>query len=285
MQTQTIIEPEFTTIDGHRIRYAASRREGYPQLLLISPQPQSILAYEQWWERLTQQFDLVAVDLPNHGHSDAVAEITTVSQQAAFFGKILDHFGLDHPHLVAPDVGTPTSLRFMADNPGRIKSAIVGDAGCVGQVDGMWLFRQLVYSPIVQQLILLGGGAIGGRLYCTVANSIGYKRYTPPKHILKDYLAGSTDIKKLRGQVKFLGSYPNETPLLAKDVPSIETPILVLHGEYDTFVDVSNSRRLHELLPNSEFDLIEGAGHYSYEDNAEQYLAHVLRWIARAEAS
>lgn len=283
MQAQTIIHPEFTTIDGHRIRYAASRREGRPQLLLTSPQPQSILTYEQWWARLSEQFDLVAVDLPNHGHSAAAAEITTVSQQATFFSKILDHFGLERPHLVAPDVGTPISLRFMADNSGRIKSAILGDAGCVGPVDGNWVFRRLVYSPTFQQLTLLAGGTIGGRIYCASANSVGYKRYSPPNYILQDYLAGSTDIKKLRRQVKFLGSYADETPQLAKDVPSIETPILVLHGEHDTFVSASNSWRLHKLLPYSEFDLIEGAGHYAWEDNAEEYIAHVLCWIDFAE--
>lgn len=64
---------------------------------------------------------------------------------------------------------------------------------------------------------------------------------------------------------------------------SIDTPILVLHGERDTFVDVSNSERLHAMLPNSEFATIPDAGHYAWEDNAEPYLDHILRWIDRAE--
>jgi pimeloyl-ACP methyl ester carboxylesterase len=64
-----------------------------------------------------------------------------------------------------------------------------------------------------------------------------------------------------------------------------EGETFLLHGEKDTFVAMSNSQRLYELLPNSEFGVIEGAGHYSYEDNAEQYLAHVLRWVEKAETS
>ena len=85
--------------------------------------------------------------------------------------------------------------------------------------------------------------------------------------------------------MRFLASYPVEIPRLSKVVETIETPVLVLHGERDTFVGIGNSRRLAEALPNSEFDIIPEAGHYSWEDNPEPYLAHVLRWIDKAEAS
>ncbi|MGJ3237076.1 MAG: alpha/beta fold hydrolase [Anaerolineae bacterium] len=285
MTQEFVMNLKFADINGYRIRYAESRQSGKPQLILTSPQPQSILAYTQWWTRLIEQFDIVAVDLPNHGGSDAAKELTTVSQQAAFMEQILDHFELDNPHYVGPDVGTPIGLRFMADHPRRIKSAVIGDAGAVGQVEGHIIFRLLVYSRPFQVFISLWGGAIGGRIYTYSANSVGYRRYTPPKHILADYRRGSTNAAKLRGQIGFLGSYSNETPQLAQVVPSIKTPILVLHGEKDTFVAMSNSQKLHELLPNSEFGIIEGAGHYSYEDNAEEYLAHVLRWIDKTEAS
>jgi pimeloyl-ACP methyl ester carboxylesterase len=285
MTQESVMNVKFADINGYRIRYAESRQAGMPQLILISPQPQSILAYTQWWGQLIKEFDVVAVDLPNHGGSDAAKELTTVSKQAAFMEQILDHFKLDNPHYVGPDVGTPIGLRFMADHPGRIKSAVIGDAGAVGQVEGNIIFRLLVYSRPFQMFISLWGGAIGGRIYCAVANSVGYrhKDYTPPAQILADYRHGSMTVAKLRAQIGFLASYPNETPQLANDVKRIETPILVLHGEKDTFVAMSNSQRLHELLPNSEFGVIQGAGHYSYEDNAEQYLAHVLRWVEKAE--
>ncbi len=78
---------DFWTIDGLRIRYAAARNPGKPQVILTSPQPMSILTYRAWWDRLAERFDLVAVDLPNHGGSDAAQHVTTVSQHADFLGK------------------------------------------------------------------------------------------------------------------------------------------------------------------------------------------------------
>jgi pimeloyl-ACP methyl ester carboxylesterase len=80
-------------------------------------------------------------------------------------------------------------------------------------------------------------------------------------------------------------SYPDETPALEQVAPTIETPVLVLHGERDTFVGIGNSRRLSEALSNSEFHVIPEAGHYAWEDNSEPYLAYVLHWINQAEAN
>jgi len=274
---------EFCTIDGLRIRYAAARNPSKPQVLLTSPQPMSILTYKAWWDRLAEQFDVVAVDLPNHGGSDAARHVTTVSQHAGFLGKILDHFGLDHPHFIGPDIGTPTALRYMADRPGRLQSATLGDAGCVGAVEGAWLFRGLVYSRAIQLATLSAGGPVGGRIYCAAANAIGYRLSRPSLEARADYLAGSTSFAKLRGQVGFLGSYPKETPSLEQDVIRIKTPIQVLHGEFDTFVSVNNSRRLADLLPNSRFAIIAGAGHYAWEDASEDYLGRVLSFISDVE--
>jgi pimeloyl-ACP methyl ester carboxylesterase len=277
---------EYATIDGRRIRFAASRRPGATQLILTSPQPMSVLTYSDWWDELSERFDVVAVDLPNHGGSDADRTLTTVSQQAAFFPKILDHFGLANPHYVGPDVGTPIAVRFMADNPGRLRSAVIGDAGAVGHVEGALMFRLLVNSRLARLVTLSAGGAIGGRIYCATANSVGFKRTQQPVEArLADYRRGSTEFAKLRAQTGFLASYPDETPALEQIAPSIETPVLVLHGERDTFVGIGNSRRLSEALPNSEFHVVPDAGHYAWEDNPEPYLALVLRWIDRAEAN
>ena len=276
---------EFCTIDGLRIRYAAARNPGKPQVILTSPQPMSILTYQAWWDRLAEKFDVVAVDLPNHGGSAAARHVTTVSQHADFFGKVLDHFNLAHPHFIGPDIGTPMALRYMADSPGRLKSATVGDAGCVGVVEGAWLFRGLVYSRIIQLATLSAGGAIGGRIYCTAANAIGYRLSRPTAAAKADYLAGSLKFAKLKGQVGYLASYPNETPQLQDAALKIETPVQVLHGEFDTFVSVFNSRRLDDLLPNSRFAIIEGAAHYAWEDAPEDYLARVLTFIAEVESN
>jgi len=132
----------------------------------------------------------------------------------------------------------------------------------------------------VQWATLSGGGPIGGRIYCAAANSVGYRLIKPSPEVKADYLAGSTRFAKLRGQVGFLGSYPTETPSLERDVTRIEAPVQVLHGEFDTFVSVSNSRRLADLLPNSRFAVIPGAAHYAWEDNITRQTTSKGSWAS-----
>jgi pimeloyl-ACP methyl ester carboxylesterase len=160
--------------------FAASRRPVSPQVLLVNPHPLSILTYTDWWERLSARFDVVAVDLPNHGGSDADKTLVTVSQQAGFLPKILDHFGLEHPHYVGPDVGTPLAVRFMADNPGRLGSAVIGEAAAIGKVEGELLFRLSATSRVMRLVVLSAGGALGGRIYSRTAIKDGFKRTQQP---------------------------------------------------------------------------------------------------------
>lgn len=275
---------EHAVVDGHRLRFAAARRRGAPQMLMTSPQPLSVLTYRKMWDRLAERFDLVAVDLPNHGGSDAASDVITVDEHAEFLGAILDHFELERPHFVGPDIGTPTVLRFVADHPERIASIVGGDAGTVWPVEGEFIFRLLVTSRGFGLAVRSLGRQLGGRFYVLSANRIGFRRERPSKAVLDDFRDGSTGPGKLRGQVGFLGSYPESLPRMMEAYPSIRTPILVLHGDHDTFVAMSNSQRLSEMLPNSEFAVIPDAAHYSWEDNTEVYLQHILDWAGKAES-
>lgn len=253
-------------------------------MLMTSPQPMSVLTYRNMWDRLVERFDLVAVDLPNHGGSDATPDVITVEEHAAFLGEILDHFELERPHFVGPDIGTPTVLRFVTDRPERIASIVGGDAGTVSPVEGELIFQLLVNSRLFGLSLRSLGRQMGGRFYARAANRIGFHQERPSKAVLNDFRDGSTGPGKLRGQVGFLASYPGIVPRMMESYPSIQTPVLVLHGEHGTFVAMSNSKRLSELLPNSEFAVIPDAAHYSWEDNTEVYLQHVLDWTDKVES-
>jgi hypothetical protein len=54
----------------------------------------------------------------------------------AFLPFILDHFILEHPHHVGPDVDAPLTVRLMAHNHGRLRSAVIADAGAASEVEG-----------------------------------------------------------------------------------------------------------------------------------------------------
>jgi len=62
------LEMRFRLIGGLTVRFAASQ-DHRDHALLLSPWPESLLAFEPVWWRLAKRTHLVAVDLPGFGHS------------------------------------------------------------------------------------------------------------------------------------------------------------------------------------------------------------------------
>lgn len=180
--------------------------------------------------------------------------------------------------VVAPDVGTPALVSLMAAQPGRVRSAVVGDAGCVGRVEGSLAMQALVYAPGVDAMMT----ALGPAFFTRTANASGYANpaFNPDSDHLADYLASTGPRARLREQVRYLTGYKTETHRLAEVAPGIETPVLVMHGERDTLIALTHSTRLAEVLANSEFTVVPEAGHFAWEDNAPFYLEQTLAWTA-----
>ena len=88
---------QFRTIDGLLMRFAESEpREEHA--LLLSPWPESLLAFEQMWSRLAEHAHLVAVDLPGFGHSKRRDELLSSRAMAEFIIHIADAFAAaSHP--------------------------------------------------------------------------------------------------------------------------------------------------------------------------------------------
>jgi pimeloyl-ACP methyl ester carboxylesterase len=66
----TSFEMRFRVIDGLTVRFAVSDHCGDHDALLLSPWPESLLAFEPTWWRLAEHAHLVAIDLPGFGHSE-----------------------------------------------------------------------------------------------------------------------------------------------------------------------------------------------------------------------
>jgi pimeloyl-ACP methyl ester carboxylesterase len=59
----------YRTVDGLRIRYADSDGPASQQVVLTSPWPESLRAFDRMWPRLSGSARLLAIDLPGFGRS------------------------------------------------------------------------------------------------------------------------------------------------------------------------------------------------------------------------
>ena len=71
------------TVDGLKIRFATDGR-GDEKVVFFSPWPESILAFTPVWGGLTAQFQVLAIDLPGFGRSEARDDLFDLLLSCAF---------------------------------------------------------------------------------------------------------------------------------------------------------------------------------------------------------
>jgi pimeloyl-ACP methyl ester carboxylesterase len=263
------IQTQFRTIDGLSIRFAESEDRN-DHALLLSPWPESLLAFEPTWSRLAEHTHLVAIDLPGFGHSERRNALLSPRAMGEFVIRVADAFGLENPHVIGPDVGTGASLFAAALYPGRLRSLVVGSGGTAFPLQLGGVLKDWIEAPDLEPYRRIDGRQM-------VARAIGtLERYTLTDVAREDYLS-SYEGDRFVESMRYVRAYPTELPILRDLLPDIQTPVQLIAGKRDPVVPPVNAEFLHERLPKSKLDIID-AGHFTWEDAADVYAALVTSW-------
>ena len=104
------------------------------------------------------------------------------------------------------------------------------------------------------------------------------ERYVLSDTAREDYLA-SFEGDRFAESMRYVQSYPTELEALRDVLPSIQTPVQIISGRRDAVVPLVNAEYLQERLPHSELRVVD-AGHFIWEDAADEYAALVTAWWA-----
>ena len=267
--SNTSIRMQFRSIDGLSIRFAESKDRS-DHALLLNPWPESLLAFEPTWSRLAEHAHLVAIDLPGFGPSERRDALLSPRAMGEFVIRAADTFGLDNPHVVGPDIGTAAALFAAAAHPGRLRSLVVGSGGSAFPLQLGGALKNWVETPDLDSFRRADPRQV-------VASSLtNIERYAVPDAVREDYLS-SYDGDRFVESMRYVRTYPTELPALRDLLPEIQTPVQIIAGARDTSVPPVNAEFLHDRLPSSKLDIID-AGHFTWEDGADEYAALVTSW-------
>jgi pimeloyl-ACP methyl ester carboxylesterase len=261
----------YQPVDGVDVRVAKSDGDRDETLILTCPWPESLYAFESTWSVLSEQANLVAIDLPGFGGSKRRDELLTPQTMGAFLVRLMDQWEIESPHLFGPDVGTSAALFAAAQNPGRVRSAIVGSGAASFPLEINGALKDLVEAPDLAPIAALDPRDV-------VAGSLDLlEKYELSPEAREDYLSSYLG-DRFAESCRYVRSYDTELPVLGGLLPEIQTPVLVLQGDHDPYVPPVNGEYLHERLPNSklhEFD----AGHFFWEDTGDEFAALASAWV------
>jgi pimeloyl-ACP methyl ester carboxylesterase len=210
------------------------------------------------------------VDLPGFGHSERRDELLSPRAMGSFVNRLADEFELEQPHVVGPDIATAAVLFAAADEPGRLRSLVVGTGGVAVPIELGSPLREWVFADDLEPYRQVDPRSMVG----TALDSI--RGYALPEQVREDYLS-AYDGDRFVESMRYVQAYPEELPALADQLSDIETPVQIFAGGVDRVVPVANAEYLHERLPRNRLDILD-TGHYAWEEDADDFEFMVREW-------
>jgi len=262
----------FRAVDGLQIRFAASDTTASQCIVLTSPWPESLLAFERVWPRLSSAARVLAIDLPGLGRSERRTDLLSPMAMGEFLIRLLNEWGIEQPHLVCPDVGTTAALFGAANHPGRVRSLVVGSGGAAFPLEVSGTLKDLIEAPNIDVFRSLDARELVQGAMAAMGSA------APAAEVVDDYVESNMGDRFAEAS-RYVRSYPEQLRLLADLLPRTFTPVQIITGRWDPLVPVANAEYLHARLPNSRLDVLD-TGHFVWEEAPDQYGAIVAAWVS-----
>ena len=248
------------TIAGVSVHVRDSGPRGAPTLILLHGMGASLHTWEPWARALEDSFRVIRFDLPGHGLTppDPTGDYSD-ARSHEILAALMDSLGVERATLIGNSMGGRIAWSFAAEQPARVDKLV---------------------------LISPDGFASPGFEYnkpAEVPASLGLMQYVLPKWMLRMTLAPAyantavmTDSLATRYHDLLLAPGARDAMLarmqqtvLTDPVPRLQritAPTLLLWGELDAMIPISNAQDYLNAMPNARLVRLPGLGHLPFEE-------------------
>lgn len=273
----------FLTVDGVRLHYRDSG-EGNPVVLIHG----NAVAGDDWntsgvAELLRAHHRVIIFDRPGFGHSQRPrGRLWTAARQAELLHKALGQLGVERPVVVGHSWGTIVALALAE----RYQAELAGLVLVSGYY--FWTLRP--------DALLVTAGAVPGLgdvLRYTVLPLLGWLQIPLlkramfwPARVAPRFEAEYSSAMALRpSQIRASledGAFMIPGALaLRRRYETLTLPVVIIAGDGDRIVFKRRSERLHDSIPGSVLQIVNGAGHMVHHLAARQ-VAQAVESVAEA---
>ncbi len=264
-------------ISGIRLHVRDSGPHDRPVLILLHGFGASLHTWEPWAEDLSRDFRVMRFDLPGSGLSSADPKADySDARSLQVLIALMDHFGIARATLIGNSMGGRIAWKFAAACPDRVDKLVLISS------DGF-----------------AGPGADYGKRQA-LPSSVRLMRFVLPKPLLRINLVPAyadpgklTDLIVTRYHDLLLGPGVRDAMIARMEqnqlvdprplLRSIKAPTLLLWGERDGMIPLSNSNDYLKELPNSRLVVLPGLGHLPFEESPRTALLPLRSFLADHE--
>jgi haloalkane dehalogenase len=242
-------------------------------LLCVHGYPESSYMWRHVLEATAEAgWQAVAPDLPGYGDSPYGGDGSWQAHVDA-----LDDFHreqeLGRVVLVVHDWGGLIGLRWACEHPDAIQGMVISNTGFFP--DGRWhgMAEALRTPGQGEELVgALDRDGFAGMLRAVLP--------TIDDRSIDEYFKAYASDERRRGQLELYRS-GDFSELERYDLASVGAPALILWGEDDPFAPVAGAHRLAGELPDAEVSILEGKGHFVFDEAPAATAAAVVAFLGR----
>lgn len=257
-------------ISGHPIRVRDAGPRDAEALLIINGSAGNLAVLDPLITQLATSRRVIAFDQPGMGHSPAVYPTLDVTGLARLSARVLADAGLTRVDVVGYSFGGAVAQQLALTRPDLVRRLILvagvyGAGGIPG--DPLSALSVLAHQTPAQPFCReLARRAYGGVVARDDAALTAYE---------EAIAAAPPDPLSIVGQAIAASIWCGLPWLWA-----LRLPTLVVTGDQDHVVPMSNARVIAALLPQSRLEVVPGAGHLLVMDQADDVAALFEAFLA-----
>lgn len=276
----------FTGTDGIDIHYmteASDNPDNSPTFLLLHGSLFNAYTWNEVLDYFGQRGKVIAYDQIPYGLSEKLLEgdwtdrnpysSTAAVEQLFIF---LDALETDNVVLVGNSYGAVLAVQAALAQPERVDALILADAALyIEEEMPAWLFE----LPQMRRLGPLFARQLGG------SEDFIRQTYLNPDRLNEARMALTTIHTQVEdwdsAYWEYLKVWGLDPPEYKSRISELQQPALVISGDSDVIVPVSDSQRLHADLPDSDLAILPSCGHVPQEECPEAFIDAVDRWLIK----
>jgi pimeloyl-ACP methyl ester carboxylesterase len=260
------IEHKTLNMDDYEIHYFVSGKENNDPIVFLHPAFSDHRVFDQQIDFFSKNHSVITIDLLGHGLSKANKSKDKIDASIKHIERILDIEGFDKVHLVGVSMGSLIAQYFALNYPEKTKS-----------------------------LTALGGYDINkeNKEVSKAQRSVNFKLVIRAVFSMKSFRkkASKQICKSEKGQALFYETtshYERKSFMVMQGLQNViddrvnikpQYPTLILTGEFDIELAKKMAKEWHSEIENSNYYLIENAGHCANLDKPLEFNRIVKEFI------
>jgi 3-oxoadipate enol-lactonase len=209
------------------------------------------------------------------GRSESPPGGYDIPNQVEDLRALLIRLGVERAHVLGSSAGGPIVMRLALDYPQMVdRLALINTMSYASEPERQ--ARQKELDTLEANAEAQGKEAAVGE---ALENRNPGGRDNHPDEFNRLQTA---NLQRFEGIINSLRAYLDIGGSIETRLDSLSHPTLIVHGDADERIPVECSRRLNELIPNSELHVIPGAGHGLMTNVPELMRELVLEFLSRS---